>query len=286
MKLRRAAIAATAAALLTLTACGTSEPLDEDSDDSTSQSDTSSDADTEDSDADSDTDTGAETVGLTEETFAEAVTDAQIEAGTATMEGTGTFGADEVAFTGQVDTGESLSDTAMSMQMELPGMGSMDMILLDNKFYLNFGEMTQDKYLVVDLNDPQGLGALMGSLGQLNFAEQTEALEGAMEGFETGRTETMDGVETTEYVVTVDTAKLYEQMDGPLAEMDVDSLGLPETLDYSFWVGADNLPRRMSMDLGPTGSMEINISGWGEPVDISAPAPNQITKKDPFSMPG
>lgn len=282
MKLRRAAIAATAAALLTLTACGTSEPLDEDSDDSTSQSDTSSDADTE----DSDTDTGAETVGLTEETFAEAVTDAQIEAGTATMEGTGTFGADEVAFTGQVDTGESLSDTAMSMQMELPGMGSMDMILLDNKFYLNFGEMTQDKYLVVDLNDPQGLGALMGSLGQLNFAEQTEALEGAMEGFETGRTETMDGVETTEYVVTVDTAKLYEQMDGPLAEMDVDSLGLPETLDYSFWVGADNLPRRMSMDLGPTGSMEINISGWGEPVDISAPAPNQITKKDPFSMPG
>ena len=51
-------------------------------------------------------------------------------------------------------------------------------------------------------------------------------------------------------------------------------------------MGADNLPREMPMDLGASGSMDIKIYGWGDAPDIKAPSRNQISKRDPFQLPG
>jgi len=79
--------------------------------------------------------------------------------------------------------------------------------------------------LVVALSDPKVPGALLGGIEQLNFAEQTAGLKKPIQGLEAGDTATMDGVETTEYVVTVDMAALYAQVDGPSTRIDVDNSG-------------------------------------------------------------
>lgn len=285
MKLRRAASAATAAALLALTACGTSEDLAEGSDDPGAQTGSGSEPEAE-PEAQPESEPEVQSAALTQESFSQVVTDAQLEAGTATFEATLGMSGEQVQLSGEMETGESLDDSAMSMQMEAPGMGDIDMILVDGTMYMNLGKLSNGKYAATDLDDPQGLGAMLGGLDQLNFAEQTKALEGAIEDFETGGTETIDGVETTEYVLTVDVATLNEQMEGPLGDMDMGAAGLPDTLEYAFWVGEDGLPRRLTMDLGAAGTVEMEMSGWGEPVDIEAPAPNEISRTDPFSMSG
>jgi len=67
---------------------------------------------------------------LTKATFARVLSDAQLEAGTATMEGTFARGAEEVDCTGQMELGEPLSDSSMTSEMELPGTKDVDMVLV------------------------------------------------------------------------------------------------------------------------------------------------------------
>lgn len=224
---------------------------------------------------------------LTEENFFEELSAAQVEAGTARVTLDLGEAAGGVTMEGDVVIGESVEDTAMSATMETGegGPGSIEMRLVDGVFYMNFGPMTEDKFATLDLNDEddpivQQFGSLTESFDP---ARQLEALEGAITGFEqSGEPEQIDGVGATPYRVSVDGATIVEN-----SGQDPAALGgaVPEELVYTFYVGPDNLPRRIVTDAAGM-SLAMDFSRWGEEVVVEKPADDELTTENPFGRMG
>jgi hypothetical protein len=255
--------------LLTLTACGSSESLASGSEkDSSSAQSSGTDEATE--------DTGGE---LTESNFLSTIAQAQLDASTAQLDMSIELAGQSITMTGQLEAAETVEDSAMEAQMEIPGQGAISMILVDSTLYMSLGEATGGKYFELSLDDPsveQFLGQLKN---QMNPAQAVKALEGAVTGFEAAGSETIDGEETTKYVLEVDAQKVFASQ-GTMLPPGVD---VPKSLTYTFWVNDENLPLRMAVDMGDLGQAEMNFSAWGEPVDIEAPPPSQITDENPLA---
>jgi len=64
---------------------------------------------------------------------------------------------------------------------------------------------------------------------------------------------------------------------------------LPKTMDFTLFVGPDDLPRRMvSVIPAPDGSgatkLQMDYTAWGEKVSIAAPGAKNITKDSLLSQ--
>jgi hypothetical protein len=86
-------------------------------------------------------------------------------------------------------------------------------------------------------------------------------------------TDVIDGVDVTEYVVTVDVSKMPADELGGVAPED-----LPvDEVTYSLWIDGDDLVRRLTSDLAGYGTTDLTIFAYGEPVEIEAPPADQVT---------
>jgi predicted small secreted protein len=220
---------------------------------------------------------------LTKENFFTEVTKAQQEAGTSHVEMAFGVGGQEVKASGDVAVGTTPAESAMSMTMDLGGQGKVDMRLVDGVLYMNMGPMTENKFTKIDLTDDSNpVGKEFGGLlDSVDPSKQLEQLQEAITGFEQkGKAEKLDGVEATPYVVTVDSSKISEEL-GAAAQ----GAQVPDELVYTMYVGPDNLPRRISMDVSGT-KMTMDYSKWGEDVDIKAPAKDQVSDVDLSKMGG
>jgi hypothetical protein len=267
VNLSRAVAATAVSALLALTGCASSEPLVADGVGSGSANE-------------------AVTTGgapqLTEQNFLSGVSDAQLEARSARLDMSIQLQGQSVTATGAMLAEQTLEDSAMQVEMEIPGLGTMEMILVDGVAYLNLGQLTADKYARLRLDDPAAKEMLGQLKGSLSPAELTRALEGAVTDFEEVGTDTVDGEETTKYVLEVDARKvLATQGMGQLPP----GVELPKAFTYTFWINDQNLPLRVTAEMGSAGELEMRFSNWGEPVDIQAPAPEDITDESPFALP-
>ncbi|GAA2075144.1 hypothetical protein GCM10009821_12690 [Aeromicrobium halocynthiae] len=224
---------------------------------------------------------------LTRENFFEELSAAQVEAGSARVTMDLGEAAGGVAMQGDVVIGESVEDTAMTATLETgdTGPGTVEMRLVDGVLYMNLGAMTEDRFAALDLQDEddpvvQQFGSLTDSFDP---ARQLETLEGAVTGFEqAGAPEQLDGVEATPYSVSVDGAAIVEN-----AGQDPSALGgaVPDELVYTFYVGPDNLPRRIVTDATAM-SLTMDFSRWGEEVVVEKPADDEITTESPFGRAG
>ncbi|QZY30374.1 DUF7537 family lipoprotein [Nocardioides coralli] len=183
---------------------------------------------------------------------------------------------------GQLDY--TTEPTAMQMTMSMPTMSQqpIEFRLVDGVMYMNMGQMSLNKFMSFDLNDAKNLPP-----GMDGFTEQLDPL-GGFEQFEESITsvtyvgeEDVDGEQLDRYALTVDT-KTADGFQGlPSGQ------GVPEEVTFDFWVDDDFLARRMStsLDAGPQSvSMDIRMTGWGEPVTIEAPPAKEII--DPRQLQG
>jgi hypothetical protein len=159
-------------------------------------------------------------------------------------------------------------DVALDMRLKGAAMGGQArMILVDEAMYVRIPEAGSD-FIKLDMGDPgnplsEQMGSLNPSRAFKTFAALTQIRERGVE--------TIDGTPTTRYTVTVDTARAMDLQGLPSGHTD----GMPPELSYDLWVGDDNLIRKMV--LAPElGKVEIKLSGWGNPVDITAPPTDQI----------
>src|SRR5690606_26345608 len=117
---------------------------------------------------------------------------------------------------GDMALSEDPAKTAMAITMSgeaLPAGQGMEMRLVDQIMYMKMGEMTQGKFVKIDLTDESNpLGEQYGNmLDQSNPATQIEAMGKSIVKFENqGDGGEIDGVSTTKYLVQLDTAKMYE----------------------------------------------------------------------------
>lgn len=224
---------------------------------------------------------------LTKANFFDEVTQAQAKASTSHVNMAVDVAGQALKLDGDVRIGDSAADTAMALSMDSgqAGMGSLEMRLVDEKFYINFGSMTSNKFALIDLTDENNpIGEQLGGvIDGVDPAQQFKDVENAMSGFEKkGDPIELDGVQAQPYVVTIDTSKI------PEAEQAGGSL--PESLEYTMYIGPDNLPRRVVSDLsgvaGAGSKATINYTKWGEDVSIAKPKKSEITEKDLFSQLG
>ncbi len=226
---------------------------------------------------------GGKAATLTQANFSDVLTASQAKAKTSHVDMSIAVGGQTVKAQGDVKVGSSIKDVSMAMTMVMDSK-KMEMRLLDQTFYMNMGQLTEDKFVKIDLTDEsnpiaQQYGKIMD---QMDPASQLRQFKAAVKSFEKkGEPQTIDGVKAQPYVVTVDTSKLDAIKDLPAASRSQ----VPKTMVYTMYVGSDDLLRRMEFDMAGA-KTTMDYSKWGEPVDIQAPSPAEISDKDISELSG
>lgn len=168
---------------------------------------------------------------------------------------------------------------AMTMTMTVPDAGEAEMRLVGGLIYMNMGELTGGKWVALD---PADATIGMPELPEIDPARDVADLAPALVSVtEVGAPESLDGVEVRQYKVVVDLAKvtgtMREQLDKSLATLRDAGAEVPTELTYHYWLGADGLPRKMSVDVADT-QTEMTFADWGKPVEVLAPAADEVVE--------
>lgn len=220
------------------------------------------------------TDADAEPASLTQDSFASTIGDAMIDAGSVHLSMSGTIAGQELSAEGDQVIGESAEDSQLALELQVLGMDA-ELRLIDQVLYFNLAALTQGKFAKIDLTDESNplVDQFGGLAEQADVAAQFESFEGAIESFEkAGDPETIDGVQTQPYVVTLDTSKLADSQNQDKAQ-------IPDTFTSTFFVGPDSLPRRMVVDVQGQ-ALTLDLTKWGEPVSVEKPADDEVTELD------
>lgn len=209
---------------------------------------------------------------LTADDFAERMNNAQYKAGSAHFTQSMQISGQQIEYSGDILIDKDPSKIKMSMSMP----GGMEMRLVDGDAYLNMGELTGGKFYKASPEDSNSLtDQLSAATDQAMPGKQLEALKASLKDFKVAPdAETIDGVPTTKYTLTLDTKKMFASLQTEIPA----SAGIGDTLSYDIYVDSDDLMRRMVMDVAGT-TMQADYSKWGEPVTIEAPTADQITDK-------
>ena len=170
----------------------------------------------------------------------------------------------------------------VSLVMSSPEMGDFEFRLVDGIIYLNMGPLTGGLFVQADPNDPADeFAAGFAGFEDDILGTEFEGMEDAITSVTAvGEPEEIDGVPTQPYDVVIDTTKIAADVaEGLLTEEALDAL--PATLTYTYWLDADDVPRKMAFDIaGTTTTMTMRNVNAGTPV--VAPPADQITTELPF----
>jgi hypothetical protein len=203
--------------------------------------------------------------------FAPRLIDAQTKAGTAHLDGSIDAGqAGKIELAGDLRLGSADPAARLTMTTALLGEG-IEAIVLDKTIYLKIpGLSTERPWVEMKLDSGPFAGA---GLGALNTTSILKGLESALTLKPRGQ-ESIDGVETTRYQVTVNAAKA----------LAAQGIGLPQgggggqdkaKITYDIWVDSDDLVRKLALQLDSY-SLQMTLSDYGKPVEIEAPPASQI----------
>jgi hypothetical protein len=228
---------------LSLAACGDQEP-DAPTDDATTA------------------DAPAGSADLTQSNFADEVFDAVLEAGSAKISFESGTGDKQFIGEGEIEYGDELA-VRMTMPNPAGGGAGQEMLLIGDTMYMGVG----DRYMSMSLDAMRSQG-MPDMSASLDPRAQQEAFEAAITDFkQSGEPETLDGVTATPYVITIDPSKAP----------DTFGTATTEPLTFTFFVGPDDLPRKMLYD-DKIGEFTVLYSEWGEPVDIEVPPADRVMK--------
>ncbi|MCW2748540.1 MAG: hypothetical protein JWP10_1682 [Nocardioidaceae bacterium] len=215
---------------------------------------------------------------LTQANFVSKLSAAQQDAKTSHVSMAIGVAGQQIKAEGDLAVSDKPEETAMSLTMDIGeagmGPGTYEIRLVDEIMYLNLGAMTGDKFTKVDLKDATNPIAkqYQGTVDQLDPSKTLASFGDAVKSFtKAGEPIKLDGVDAQPYDVVVDTAKLKDAAAGGAAAQ------VPAQLTFTFFVGPDNLPRRMTSEVSGA-KIQVDYSKWGEPVSVKAPAASEIAE--------
>ena len=275
-------VAASGALALTLAACGGDTPEVEEPT-TTSDADAGSDdgaETTEDTDTGAETDAGAETDDAEEtteteepDTGGEAAAGEEIDPAdfvemlkSPGMENMTTFTMDmDMQIEGQGITMAGKADLsgdapAMDITMEMPGMGNIQMVMVDGNAYIAMPPMTEEgQFIQMPLEDIMGEDADEFT-NQVDMTSQWDDWEAGAQKVTFVGPEDVDGETLNKYELLLDTTAIESE----------DTAGLPGELTYFVWLDDQNFMRQVTFEIEGAQTV-MKMEGWGEPVDITAP---------------
>ncbi|HKY56897.1 MAG TPA: hypothetical protein VJL80_02530 [Aeromicrobium sp.] len=224
---------------------------------------------------------GNEPERLTAKTLFPQMSKAQAKAGSSTISMTLTTpGGEKFKSQGQMKLGRQPEDTAMAMTVsgDTGGLGNVELRLVDRAFYISLGALTQNKFAKIDLTDKSNpIARQYGDIIEnVDPARQVRQYQDAITKFDSsGEAIELDGVKAQPYAITIDPSKA-KQLKG------IDRASLPDSIDFTLYVGPDDLPRRMvslmPVQDGSTTKLQMDYSKWGEKVTVTAPSKARITE--------
>lgn len=217
-------------------------------------------------------------VDLTADDFVARITAASQAAGTVSMEmSTGAAG-QTMAATGVLRYGEGSQEMAMTMEAPDAG-GTIELRVVGGMIYMSMAELTEGKFIQIDPADTSNplAASFAPMMEQMDPTSQLSSYEGAILSLEkSGEPEEVGGALAQPYTMTIDSAKALAATGG-----SAEAAGLPAELTTTYWVDGDDLIRRVQSDTAGT-TVDMTMSGWGEPVEIVAPTADQITELPGF----
>lgn len=206
---------------------------------------------------------------LTQDNFLERTTNAMLKAKSYHVDMTAEAGGTNVVFGGDMRTSDDPSEIVAEMTIPIDAAGTkMGMRVVDGKMYMQLPQ-TQGKWLVLDNSIPgfEGIEDNLSQIDVLGTMNETKDNNSAIQKFTAEpNSETIDGVSTTKLTLVFD-AKQYmdEKWDASIGD----------TVTMIYFVGPEDLIRRIIMELGPS-VVTMNMSNWGEPLDVTAPSADEI----------
>jgi hypothetical protein len=215
---------------------------------------------------------------LTADDFVARITAASQAAGTVSMEMT-TGAADQtMSATGVLRYGEGSQEMALTMEAPDAG-GTIELRVVGGMIYMSMAELTEGKFIQIDPADTSNplAASFAPMMEQMDPTAQLSGYEGAILSVEkSGEPEEVGGALAQPYTMTIDSAKALAATGG-----SAEAAGLPAELTTTYWVDGDDLIRRMQSDTAGT-TVDMTMSGWGEPVEIVAPTADEITELPGF----
>ncbi len=232
------------------------------------------------------TSVGAATGSVDAAEFFKLVGDATADKKSSTVTIESSFSGISTTITADTITPDDPTKSAMNMTMDLGALGgTIELILVDGRVYMNMGELTQNKW--VDMTDEGGDEIFAEQFDQLDTSTQFDIFEQSVKSIAVAdQPETNDGVQAYRYDMVLDSAKLFELTD-QTAEITAAGGAVPDDIRQSMWVTADGLPVKLEQlfDIeiaGTTASSStvMLFSNWGESFTITAPSADQIVSPD------
>jgi hypothetical protein len=212
---------------------------------------------------------------LTENQFAPALLAAQAAAGSAHVDASIKAAGQSAKLSGDVTGLNHVRDAAMRMSLRSNGQ-QLQLIALQQTVYLKgvgFGTSSGKPWLKVDLSKSHN--PMSQLLTSANPAKYMAYLKGITTFHDRGL-QTVDGVQTRHYTVTVDTAKMLKN-NPAFHGQTMSGMGLPRELTSQVYVDAQNRPISMTIRMGSVASVSAHFSRYGEPVHVSAPPASQVS---------
>jgi len=226
---------------------------------------------------------------LTKATFAAAMTKATSKATSVHMLMHATTQGQQISMTADVSLDQApagqhvtmeqtLAKTSMAMQMSMPGGIAIDMRLIQGVMYfkgtgLGIPQAAGKPWMKIDLSDADNpLASMFGNMSSFEPAQMARVFKSISTLTKVG-SETVDGVPTTHYKVSIDTAKASDLLNLPAG---ADTSALPDTLTYDVWVDGSARMVKMAMSMKQV-TMDMHFSHWNEPVHVVTPPASQVS---------
>lgn len=173
------------------------------------------------------------------------------------MEMTG--GGADMTMTGDI----RMTEADAAMDLRTTGETEFAMIVVDDRYFI--AESADDpEYTEIPAGSPTA-SAMRQQLRSANLRTTFDAFDAGLKGVKSVGHEEIDGASTCHYQLEVDSTKALEAQ----GQKNVPA-GMPRTIDYDLFLDEEDQMRRMTFELGPV-EMVMDMTKWGEPVDIKAP---------------
>ncbi|WP_417556192.1 hypothetical protein [Microbacterium sp.] len=216
---------------------------------------------------------------MTADDFTQRMNDAQYKAGSAHFTQSTEVSGQKLETSGDMVLNKDAAKMRMSMSMP----GGMEIRIVDGEVYMNLGQLTENKFFKAPKDGSNPIFAQLDqSLSQADLGKQLEVFRAALKDFKADEgADTIDGVKTTKYTLTLDTKKMLASSATEVPAEALKQLG--DTVTYELYAGPDDLPRRMVMNMAGT-AMTMDFSQWGSAAEVTAPSADQITDKAPAGL--
>jgi hypothetical protein len=168
---------------------------------------------------------------------------------------------------------QTFEPATMKLGLSSPALGGpVELLVVKGTVYLSAPKLAPSKYVRVDLKsskDPR-LTALAGLID--SASSTTESYDRAVRNVRLVKAETVGLRKVDRYDVTMDTAIALKI---PRKKLPA---GVPKTMVYSLWLGADRLPYKMYLHVGAMDAL-TTVTSYGGITPFTAPPANKIVQQ-------